>query len=140
MECVVGVDRLAGIRERAERRVDVVKVMASGGATTTGTDALGCQFRLDELRLVVDGAHAAGLPVTAHTHALTGVEQARAAGTDGIERCGCLTESGRQITPDVVEALARQRVAVCPTLGQVPGLPPPPPFVALLELAHRHPP
>jgi hypothetical protein len=30
----------AAIRERAEHRVDVVKIMASGGVTTAGTDLL----------------------------------------------------------------------------------------------------
>jgi imidazolonepropionase-like amidohydrolase len=125
----------AAVRERAERGIDVVKVMANGGVSTPGTDVLACQFTLDELRVVVDEAHAAGLPVTAHAHALVAVEQALAAGIDGIEHGGCLTESGPRPTPAVVEALARQRVAVCPTLGQIPGLTPPPHLVALLARA-----
>jgi hypothetical protein len=31
----------AAVRERVERRVDVVKVLASGGLTTPGTDVMG---------------------------------------------------------------------------------------------------
>ena len=115
---VAGPDQLrAAVRERAERRVDVVKVMASGGGTTPGSDVLGCQFTLDELRTVVDEAHAAGLPVTAHAHALSAVEQALAAGVDGIEHCSFATVSGVRTPAAVVEDLARQRVVVCPTLG-----------------------
>ena len=59
----------AAVRERAERRVDIVKVMASGGNMTPGTDVAACQFTLDELRCVVEESHGLGLPVTAHAHA-----------------------------------------------------------------------
>lgn len=79
----------AAVAERVERGVDVVKIMASGGVMTPGSDPFQPQFSLDELRLVVEQAHAAGLPVTAHAHALTAVELAVAAGVDGIEHCTC---------------------------------------------------
>ena len=63
---VAGVDALrAAVRERAERRVDVVKIMASGGNMTPGTDVAACQFTLQELRAVVDESHRVGLRVTA---------------------------------------------------------------------------
>ncbi len=55
--------------------------------------------------------------MTVHGHALAAVEQAVAAGADGVEHCACLTESGLRVTAEVVEALARRQVAVCPTLG-----------------------
>jgi imidazolonepropionase-like amidohydrolase len=76
---------LAAVRERVERRVDVVKVMASGGMVTTGTDVVAPQFSIEELRLLVEQAHAAGLPVTAHAHAAAAIDQAVAVGVDGIE-------------------------------------------------------
>ena len=41
----------AAIAQRAERAVDVVKVMASGGNTTPGTDVLATQFTDDDLTL-----------------------------------------------------------------------------------------
>jgi imidazolonepropionase-like amidohydrolase len=111
------------VRERAERRVDVVKVMASGGHTTPGTDVLACQFTLEELRLVVEEAHRHGLPVTAHAHGLPAVEQAVAAGVDGIEHGSCLTPSGIRQPDRLLGALATRRIAVCPTLGWAPGVP-----------------
>jgi hypothetical protein len=46
----------AAIREHAEHRVDVVKIMASGGVTTAGTDLLACHFSRDDVRLMVDEA------------------------------------------------------------------------------------
>lgn len=123
----------AAVRERVERGVDVVKVMGSGGAFTPGTDVTRCQFTLDELRLVVDAAHAAGPPVTVHAHALAAVEQALDAGADGIEHCSCLTADGVRTTDELLERLARQGTTVCPTLGKTAEGVPPPPVQALLE-------
>ncbi|MPZ64972.1 MAG: amidohydrolase family protein [Pseudonocardiaceae bacterium] len=40
----------AAVAERADRGADVVNVMTSGGALTSGTDVLHCQFTLDDSR------------------------------------------------------------------------------------------
>lgn len=123
----------AAVRERADRRVDIVKVMASGGAMTAGTDVLTCQYRLGQLRLVVDESHAAGLPVTAHAHGLPAVRQALAAGVDGIEHCSCLTEHGIDLPESVLRHLAESRIVVCPTLGRRPDVTLPPGVLAVLQ-------
>jgi imidazolonepropionase-like amidohydrolase len=114
------------VRERAGRGADVVKIMASGGLMTPGTDMLACQFALEEMRAVVDEAHRHGLPVTAHAHALPAVEQSLAAGVDGIEHCSCLTGNGTHLPPELGERLAASGTYVCPTLGRLPGVPTPP--------------
>jgi imidazolonepropionase-like amidohydrolase len=49
----------SAVRQRAERGADVIKVMASGGVMTASTDVLACQYSLEQLRAVVDEAHAA---------------------------------------------------------------------------------
>jgi imidazolonepropionase-like amidohydrolase len=126
----------AAVRERAERGADLVKIMTSGGVMTRGTDIRACQFSLEELRAVVDEAHRLGLPVTAHAHALTAVEQCVAAEVDGIEHCSFLTEQGMRTPPELAAAIAAAGIAVCPTLGHdmnaLASLPP-----ALLALAER---
>lgn len=133
---VAGPDQLlAAVRERADRGADVVKVMASGGAATPGTDIMSCQFSLAELRLVVDESHRLGLPVTAHAHGLPAVEQAVAAGVDGIEHCSCVTATGVDLPDGVLAALADTGIAVCPTLGKTADAVPPP---AVLELMRRN--
>lgn len=123
----------AAVRERAERGVNVVKIMASGGAMTPGTDVMLCQFDTEELALVVAEAHAVGLPVTAHAHGLPAVEQAVLAGVDGIEHCTCLVPTGITMPEQLLERLAERRVVVCPTLGRAPGAVPPPAMRAHME-------
>jgi imidazolonepropionase-like amidohydrolase len=123
---VSGAEQLvAAVKERADRRADVVKVMTSGGMTTLGTDVMTCQFTVDELRLIVDESHRVGLPVVSHAHGLPAVEQSVEAGVDGIEHCTCMTESGIQLSDRLLESLAASEIAVCPTLGRTAGWTPP---------------
>ena len=127
---VSGADEIIGaVAERVERGVDIIKVMASGGVNTPGSDAMLTQFTTAELQLIVDRAHAAGVAVTAHAHGTPAVEQAVAVGVDGIEHCSCVTDRGfGQVSEETVAALARSRIAVCPTIGvdaQLMQAPPP---------------
>ncbi|ANZ42536.1 hypothetical protein BBK82_06705 [Lentzea guizhouensis] len=114
------------VRERAERGVDVVKIMASGGFATPGTVVDDCQFTERELRVVVEEAHGCGLPVTAHAHSLASVQRAVAAGVDGIEHCTCLAGGAMVVPVELMDALAEADVAVCHTLGVTVE---PPPFI-----------
>jgi imidazolonepropionase-like amidohydrolase len=122
----------AAVRERAGRGVDVVKIMTSGGFSTTGTQVMLCQFTLDEVRVVVEAAHAAGLPVTAHAHGLPAVHMAMAAGADGIEHCSFLTDTGVSQSEQDLARLAQAGTAVCPTLGITGPMTPTPNAAALL--------
>jgi imidazolonepropionase-like amidohydrolase len=123
----------SAIAQRVEHGVGIVKVMASGGMLTPGTDQLGSQFSDDDLRLIVDLSHRAGLPVTAHAHALVAVRQAVAAGVDGIEHCTCLTERGPVVDGALLDALAAAGVTVCATAGgDIRLLGPTPPHIAAL--------
>jgi imidazolonepropionase-like amidohydrolase len=116
----------SAVRERVERGAGVVKIMASGGVMTPDTDMLACQFSLEEMQAVVDEAHRHGLPVTAHAHGLPAVERAVDAGVDGIEHCSCLTHDGTRLPQVLTERLVAAGTYVCPTLGRVPGVDPPP--------------
>ena len=96
----------AAIRERVERRVDVVKVMVSGGMSTPGTDVLGTQFSTEDLRFMVEQVHAPGILVAAHVHGLPAVEQAVTAAVDCLEHCTCLTDTGFEL-PDALLGTSR---------------------------------
>jgi imidazolonepropionase-like amidohydrolase len=116
----------SAVVERAERGVDVLKVMASGGMLTLGTDPWGVQFTPDDLRTLVDAAHGSGLRVLAHSHSEAGARQAVAAGVDGLEHATCLTETGPSVPRDLFEEIARRGVTVDPTLGLDASRMPPP--------------
>jgi imidazolonepropionase-like amidohydrolase len=135
---VSGVDGVrAAVREHAARGVDVIKVMASGGMMTPGTDVHAPQFSPAELRALVDEAHRHGLPVTAHAHALDAITSAVEAGVDGLEHCSFLTADGIVVPDRLVEAIVARRIVVGATLGFVPtdlDVKPPP---GLLEMLPR---
>ncbi len=111
----------AAVNERIGRGVDAVKIMGSGGMNTVGTDVLRPQFSLEELTAAVDLAHAAGLPVSVHAHALAAVEQALDIRAECIEHCSCLTEKGPLLTDELLERLASSGVFVGAALGMPPS-------------------
>jgi imidazolonepropionase-like amidohydrolase len=123
------------VRERAAEGADVVKIMASGGVFTPGTDTAGTQFTDEELAAAVEEAHAQGLPITAHAHAHAAVWQALRAGVDGIEHCTSVTATGAHIDDELADALAASGIAVCPTLGSDPAVVVPPEVLAMAERA-----
>lgn len=127
------------VREHHERGVDVIKVMASGGFLTPGTDMFGAQYAAAELRVLVEEAHRLGLRVLAHAHSIAGMEAAVAAGVDGIEHFTGMTEQGAAIPDELLDRVAAAGLQVDPTMGNdmslVPLMPPPPPQV--LEVQER---
>lgn len=124
---VTGVEGMRrAVRERVAHGADLIKIMVSGGGMTAGSDVTLCQFTLEEVQALVDEAHRAGLPVTAHAHAVTAVELCLEAGVDGIEHCTCLTPAGIEMSPRLAAAIAASGIPVCPTVGKtVEGVPPP---------------
>lgn len=127
-------DPRAVVAAHAERGVDLIKVMASGGFATPGSDQLGAQFSVAFLEALVEAAHQVHLPVVAHAHSLVGIKHALAAGVDGIEHFSGLSPTGVRIDDDVLDDAARRGVYVDLTLGNDRSLhaqvPAPPPAVA----------
>ena len=131
---VDGIEQLRrAVQERVERGVDVIKVMASGGVLTPGTDITSCQFSIEEMRVVVETAHDAGIPVTSHAHGLAAVERSVEAGVDGIEHCTCIGETGISVSDDLLKRFVDHGTVICPTLGLLPGLQPPPHVQTFLQ-------
>ena len=115
---VDGLDDIpAAVADRVARGVDIVKVMASGGMTTPGTELMRTQFSREELKSLVQMAHVSGLAVTAHAHGLPAVEQAIAVGVDQIEHCSCLTPSGVDASDELLGSIADKGIIVGGALG-----------------------
>jgi len=67
-------------------------------------------FTLEEMKLAVEVAHSAGIPVAVHTQTPEGMRRATLAGVDTIEH-------GDQGTPEIFKLMVDHHVALCPTLA-----------------------
>ncbi|MFC8360078.1 amidohydrolase family protein [Streptomyces griseorubiginosus] len=112
------------VTERARRGADLIKVMATGGMITAGSDPGSAQYTLAELRAITRTAHELGLRVTAHAHGASGIADAVTAGVDGIEHCTFITRSGVRPDPRTIDAMAEAGVFVgCTVLEPMDGMP-----------------
>jgi len=89
-------DARAKVRKLADAGVDVIKLIDQD------------QMAMDEVRAVVDEAHARGLPVVAHSHRPEEIRRGLAAGVDNFEHTGL--SSAPEYPEDVIQAI-RERTA-----------------------------
>jgi imidazolonepropionase-like amidohydrolase len=82
------------VRELAAAGVDVIKVMATGGVLDPGAMGLEQHFTDEELKGIVDMAHAMHVKTAAHAHGARGILAATNAGIDSIEHGTFLDEAG----------------------------------------------
>lgn len=104
-----GIDGLSRVvREQIGKGADWVKVYAdyrwgAGGAAHA-------TFTLDELKLAIEIAKSAGIPVAAHSTSTEGARRAILAGVETIEH-------GDGLTPELFRLMKERGVAFCPTLA-----------------------
>jgi imidazolonepropionase-like amidohydrolase len=75
-------------------------------------------FSLDELKLAVETAKSAGVPVAVHANTAEGMRRATLAGVETIEH-------GGEGTPEIFKLMAERHVALCPTITAGAGPWPP---------------
>jgi imidazolonepropionase-like amidohydrolase len=106
------------VREVCERSADVVKVMATGGRTTPGSNPEAPQYPAEHLRAAVEQAHALGRRLTAHVHGVEGIRNAVAAGVDGLEHCSWVGPGdSTAYEPELARRIVDQGIYVSPTYG-----------------------
>jgi imidazolonepropionase-like amidohydrolase len=90
-----GIDQVRHVvRAQIKHGVDVIKVHASGGVLSRGDSPGAPQYSVDELRVLVEEAHAAGRKVAAHAHGAQGIKNAVVAGVDSIEHGSLIDDEG----------------------------------------------
>ncbi|CAJ1361874.1 unnamed protein product, partial [Effrenium voratum] len=110
-------EALAVVDRQVAHGVDWVKVMATGGMRTPGTDVEEAAFSTQLLTEVVQKASAHERPVAAHAHGAKGVVAAVKAGCRTVEHCTWIAKAGQWgcVDDQTVEEMARRGVAVAPT-------------------------
>ncbi|MFE9042526.1 amidohydrolase family protein [Streptomyces sp. NPDC007818] len=111
-------DIRALVRRNAAAGAGVIKAMVTGGGLTKGgPSSWESQFSADDLAVLVEEAHAAGLPVAAHAHGTPGITAAVSAGVDTIEHCTWMTGEGFDFREDIVAGIVEKGIAVCPAVS-----------------------
>jgi imidazolonepropionase-like amidohydrolase len=104
-----GVDGLTRVvREQIGKGADWIKVYADYRWGADG--AAHATFTLDELKLAVEVAKSAGIPVSAHATSAEGMRRAVLAGVETIEH-------GDGGTPELFRLMKEHNTALCPTLS-----------------------
>ena len=75
------------VRNYHRRGVDLIKIMVSGGVLSVDDDPQLQLMADDEIKAVVDAAHALRLKVAAHVHGTAAMNRALELGVDSIEHC-----------------------------------------------------
>ncbi|HEV7713289.1 MAG TPA: amidohydrolase family protein [Asanoa sp.] len=111
---VDGVDEVRkATRQAVKDGAGFVKVMSTGGLLTPGVTAGRTAFAPDELKVLVDEAHNAGLRVATHAIGNEGIKNALRAGVDSVEH-------GFYLDDEAIDLLlARDDVYLVPTLSGV---------------------
>ena len=110
----------AVLRRQVARKVDLIKVMATGGVMTAGSKPLNPQFDLPTLTQIVELAEDHGLSVAAHCHGTEGIRIAAEAGVRTIEHCSWVGKGGwaSDYRPEVAATVAAQGTWVSPTISR----------------------
>ena len=107
-------------RRQIKDGVDCLKIMASGGRMTPGTNPKLPQYSVNQIEAAVTEARRAGLTIAAHALSARSIRRAARAGVDTIEHCNWLAEDeGLAFDESTAELMAENGVAFDPTLTPV---------------------
>jgi len=87
----------AKVRENIKYGADLIKFCATGGVLSKGTQIGAVQYTLEEMKALVDEAHAHGRKVAAHAHGTEGIKRAILAGVDSIEHASLIDDEGLEL-------------------------------------------
>ena len=82
------------VREMHKYGAQVIKICATGGVFSHGDTPGAQQLTLEEIKAIVDEAHATGMRVAAHAHGASGIKAAILGGVDTIEHASLVDDEG----------------------------------------------
>ena len=82
------------VRELHKYGAKVIKICATGGVFSRGDTPGAQQLTLEEIKAIVDEAHATGMKVAAHAHGASGIKASILAGVDTIEHVSLVDDEG----------------------------------------------
>ena len=104
------------VREQVKQGADFIKVFATGGNTTPGTNPVEAQYSEREMCALTGEARRLGKPVASHAHGTPGVLNSITAGVTTIEHCTFLTPQGIRYEVEQARRIADAGIYVCPTI------------------------
>ena len=113
-------DVVRAVRRQFKLGAGYIKIMATGGGFTPGTNVRAPQYSAETLKAAVQDAERLGLRVAAHCHASAGVRNCVEAGVHNLIHCSWLAEDPRQMydyDPADADMIAEKGIWVDPTLA-----------------------
>jgi imidazolonepropionase-like amidohydrolase len=104
------------VRAQVKAGADFIKVFATGGNSTPGTNPLAAQYSEAEMCALTEEAQRLGRRVAAHAHGTPGVHNAIAARVTTIEHCSFMKSDGLFYEPDQAHRIVDAGLYVCPTV------------------------
>ena len=97
------------VRERFRAGSDFIKIFTTGDVYSRGSGPDTRRYTIEEIRTVVDEAHAVGRKVAAHAEGVEGIKNAARAGVDTIEH-------GIYLDDEACQIMKRNNIILVPTL------------------------
>ena len=112
-------EAIAVLDRQHAKGVDLIKIMATGGSITPGSQPADAQFDQSLMNHAVRHARALGYEVAAHCHGVDGIRHATHAGVTTIEHCSWVGPSGwgKHFDADVASLIANKGIWVSPTVN-----------------------
>ncbi len=105
------------VRAQVKAGVDFIKIFATGGGLTPGTNPVEAQYTEAEMKVATAEAKRLGKRVSSHAHGTIGVRNSVAARVTTIEHCTFMTNTGVEYEPEIADEIARAEIYVVPTLN-----------------------
>jgi imidazolonepropionase-like amidohydrolase len=116
-------DGIQGVRAVVRRLLDEegadgIKIMATGGGLTPGTDSRSASYSVAELAAAADETHRFGKRITSHAHGVPGIRNASEAGIDSIQHCTMLGPDWTWTFDEAVaQGMAERGTRAIPTIS-----------------------